>query len=439
MSRRTTFGLLLVGAAIALPVALAGAGAADTCLPGAPPGVPCLPVDAPVPLPSASVPPPPVPLPVPLPDLVSPSPSASPSPSQTADGSAPGPTGGDGTDTGVPLDDGFGTGTAPEPALGDGGGLQGPATAPLLTDGGLPPDTAGEPGGPAPETAGDDSVSFTPVAASTRATVAQSVSGAFALVVGVLLALPLLLAAVAGRAARTNASTGPGLRALDLLPAGLQRPRRDGTADRLAVAGLPADLAAAVSAAISEAVSATVSAVRPAARTSSSRPSATRAGAPVNPSGTNRLYLGLGALAVAALAGFVGWYQLSANPNVNQQLPYLASAGVIVVIASALGGALLVGDQLRGDDRRIEDLEDAVRELAAALGPMIEAPARRPAREISYVETEVLEQEPVAAVRRSRNGAGARGPRLTTPRTHRRRRHRPAQGPCRRRGEEGEG
>lgn len=131
----------------------------------------------------------------------------------------------------------------------------------------------------------------------------------------------------------------------------------------------------------------------------------------MNPSG-NRLYLGLGALAVAALAGFVGLYQLAGNPNVNEQLPYLASAGVIVVIAPAVGGALVVADQLRGDDQRIEELEDAVRGLAEALSPMIEAPARGPVRElratrVAYDElddSDVVEELPARVVRRPRAG-----------------------------------
>jgi hypothetical protein len=89
-----------------------------------------------------------------------------------------------------------------------------------------------------------------------------------------------------------------------------------------------------------------------------------------------RLMLGLGILALAAVVGFIGWYKLAGEPLLNRQIPYLASAGIAVVILAALGGALLVADQLRGDDYRIEELEAAVRTLADSLAPAIEAPAR---------------------------------------------------------------
>jgi hypothetical protein len=47
------------------------------------------------------------------------------------------------------------------------------------------------------------------------------------------------------------------------------------------------------------------------------------------------------------------------------------------VLLSAAGGALIVGEQLRADDRRIEELETAVLALSSVLSPTIEAPARR--------------------------------------------------------------
>ncbi|MHB1445283.1 MAG: hypothetical protein ACYCZV_06460 [Acidimicrobiales bacterium] len=89
-----------------------------------------------------------------------------------------------------------------------------------------------------------------------------------------------------------------------------------------------------------------------------------------------RLMLGLGVLALAALVGIIGWYKLAGEPLLNRQIPYLASAGVAVVILAAIGGALLVADQLRGDDHRMDDLEAAVRTLADSLAPIIESPAR---------------------------------------------------------------
>jgi hypothetical protein len=90
-----------------------------------------------------------------------------------------------------------------------------------------------------------------------------------------------------------------------------------------------------------------------------------------------RLLVGMGALGLAAIVGLVGWLKLSLEPQVNRQIPYLASAGMTLVILAAIGGSLLVAEQLRSDDQRIADLEDAVRRLADTLEPIVESPPRR--------------------------------------------------------------
>jgi hypothetical protein len=98
-----------------------------------------------------------------------------------------------------------------------------------------------------------------------------------------------------------------------------------------------------------------------------------------------RLWTGLGVLAAAAVVGGVGWYRVSGEPLLNRQIPFLASAGIVVVLLSVLGGSLIIAEQLRGDQNRIGELEDAVRALTEALAPSIEQPAR-----ISEPVTEVL-------------------------------------------------
>ena len=90
-----------------------------------------------------------------------------------------------------------------------------------------------------------------------------------------------------------------------------------------------------------------------------------------------RIALAAGCIAVAAIIGLVGWLKLSDEPQVNRQIPYLASAGMALVVLSAVGGSLLVAEQLRSDDRRIEELEESVRQLAETLAPLVESPARR--------------------------------------------------------------
>lgn len=90
-----------------------------------------------------------------------------------------------------------------------------------------------------------------------------------------------------------------------------------------------------------------------------------------------RFWLGVACLAAAAVVGIVGYLQLSEEPLVNHQIPYLASAGMALVVLSVLGGSLIVAEQVRADERKLAELEAAVTALAAAVAPAIEAPARR--------------------------------------------------------------
>ena len=91
----------------------------------------------------------------------------------------------------------------------------------------------------------------------------------------------------------------------------------------------------------------------------------------------NRLIAGLACFAAAGLVAIVGYLKISLEPDLNRQIPYLASAGMLLVILVVLGGALIVGEQLRTDAQRIEELETAVARLAAEVAPAVERPARR--------------------------------------------------------------
>lgn len=90
-----------------------------------------------------------------------------------------------------------------------------------------------------------------------------------------------------------------------------------------------------------------------------------------------RLGLGVACLAAAAVVGVVGYLKLSLEPSLNHQLPYLASAGMALVVLSALGASLVIVDQLRTDEARMQELAIAIQQLADALAPGIERPARR--------------------------------------------------------------
>lgn len=89
-----------------------------------------------------------------------------------------------------------------------------------------------------------------------------------------------------------------------------------------------------------------------------------------------RLWSGLAVLGLAAVVGGIGCYRISGEPLLNRQIPFLASAGILVVLLSVLGGSLIVAEQLRGDQHRIASLEEAVRSLTEALAPVIEQPPR---------------------------------------------------------------
>jgi hypothetical protein len=90
-----------------------------------------------------------------------------------------------------------------------------------------------------------------------------------------------------------------------------------------------------------------------------------------------RFWLGVACIAAAAVVGIIGYLQLSEEPLVNHQIPYLASAGMALVVLSVLGGSLIVAEQVRADERQLAELEAALTALAAAVAPAIEAPARR--------------------------------------------------------------
>ncbi len=91
----------------------------------------------------------------------------------------------------------------------------------------------------------------------------------------------------------------------------------------------------------------------------------------------NRLLAGLGCFAAAGIVAIIGYLKISIEPEINRQIPYLASAGMLLVILVVLGGSLLVGEQLRTDAERIDELEAAVSRLTAEVEPLVERPARR--------------------------------------------------------------
>ena len=89
-----------------------------------------------------------------------------------------------------------------------------------------------------------------------------------------------------------------------------------------------------------------------------------------------RLIVGVLSLAAAAVVGLVGYLKLSLEPQLNHQLPYLASAGMAVIVLSAVGVALIVVDQLRTEEAAMQELSTAIERLADSLAAGVERPAR---------------------------------------------------------------
>ncbi len=84
---------------------------------------------------------------------------------------------------------------------------------------------------------------------------------------------------------------------------------------------------------------------------------------------------GLVLLALAGLIGVVGYLRISLETLVPVQVVYMASAGFAVIVFAVAGGALLVAEQLRADEKRISEIEGALTSIAAALRPAVqEAP-----------------------------------------------------------------
>lgn len=96
---------------------------------------------------------------------------------------------------------------------------------------------------------------------------------------------------------------------------------------------------------------------------------ATDGGTDVDTTRRWRVMAGVALLAAAALVGILGYLRISIETLVPVQLVYLASAGFGVIVLAAAGGALLIAEQLRTDERRLTDIESALATIADHLRP----------------------------------------------------------------------
>ncbi len=108
---------------------------------------------------------------------------------------------------------------------------------------------------------------------------------------------------------------------------------------------------------------------------------------------------------VVAIIGYLG---VSKETEVAFQLPYFASAGVGALMLLGFGGILLLNSQLESDSDRMEELEEAVRQLSNEVGRLVDelTPQRgtRPARAVA-AEKEKAAADDSAAPRTRRTKA----------------------------------
>ena len=106
---------------------------------------------------------------------------------------------------------------------------------------------------------------------------------------------------------------------------------------------------------------------------------------------------------VVAIIGYLG---VSKETEVAFQLPYFASAGVGALMLLGFGGILLLNSQLETDSDRMEELEEAVRQLSNEVGRLVDelTPQRgtRPARAVAAEKEKAAAGETASSGTRTR-------------------------------------
>src|SRR3954454_5107807 len=88
-----------------------------------------------------------------------------------------------------------------------------------------------------------------------------------------------------------------------------------------------------------------------------------------------RPYLGYILIAIGGILLLVGYLGVSREVIVARQIPYLVSGGLVGLAAIALGGRLLLIEDLRRDSGRLDRLEKSVQELHQVLLYRPDAPS----------------------------------------------------------------
>jgi hypothetical protein len=73
------------------------------------------------------------------------------------------------------------------------------------------------------------------------------------------------------------------------------------------------------------------------------------------------------AIAVGAMALFLGWLGVSGKGYAFEQIPYVVSGGILGIFLLGLGGLFWMSADLRDEWRKLDDLERGMDALAAQL------------------------------------------------------------------------
>jgi len=111
-------------------------------------------------------------------------------------------------------------------------------------------------------------------------------------------------------------------------------------------------------------------------------------------------------IAAGIVVAIIGYLGVSKETEVAFQLPYFASAGVGALMLLGFGGILLLNSQLETDSDRMEELEEAVRQLSNEVGKLVDelSPQRgtRPARAVAAEKEKAPKEEAAPRTRRTK-------------------------------------
>lgn len=90
--------------------------------------------------------------------------------------------------------------------------------------------------------------------------------------------------------------------------------------------------------------------------------------------------VGFGLVVAGVVVAVLGYLGVSSETEVPFQLPYFASAGIGALMLLGAGAAMLLSGRLARDTARLDDLEDALRQLCVEVGRLADDLTEPPGR-----------------------------------------------------------